>query len=286
MHANPEADLLIREGAKLIAAGAPNAQEPLERAVALAPDDPDIIVRAACLSYDNEHFDRARELVGRSLGLVTPEFDLGPALANVGGLLAIREGHRDEGLMLLQAAFDDIPPHAGFGYELGAELLRAGRLADAAAVVRKAIDSKAPDEDLPRLLEHIEAIAAAEAEYADGGDVEAAVTLADALEVFDRERSRDLFETVLRNGDARQRALAAFNLGVLHGGRDRATAQRYYEQALAGEESLYSAAAAYNLGGLLLDSDPVQARGMFERAAASTDPEMAALAREQLAALS
>jgi tetratricopeptide (TPR) repeat protein len=286
MHANPEADRLIREGAELTAAGAQNAQEPLERAVALAPDDPDIIVRAACLSYDNEQFDRARELVGRSLALVTPEFDLGPALANLGGLLAIREGQRDEGLVMLQAAFDDIPPHAGFGYELGSELLRAGRLAEAAAVVRKAIDSKAPDEDLPRLLKHIEAIAAAEAEYGDGADPQAGVTLAHALLVFDPVRARAVWDTVLRDGDDRQRGLAAFNLGVQAGDQDRALAQRYYEQVLAGEDPQLSAAAAFNLGGLLLDCDPVQARGMFERAAQSPDPEMAALAREQLAALS
>jgi hypothetical protein len=53
VHANPEADRLIREGAKLSAAGAPGAQEPLERAVALAPEDPNMLVRAAGLSFDN-----------------------------------------------------------------------------------------------------------------------------------------------------------------------------------------------------------------------------------------
>lgn len=286
MHANPQADRLIREGATLSAAGAPDAQEPLEQAVALAPDDPDILIRAASLSFDNHQFDRARELFLRARDHVTPDFDLMPALASLGGQLALRDGRHAEALQLLQAAFDGWPWRRVFGYQLAVELLRAGRTADACSVVDEALNNSAPDDDdLPRLREHLEKIAEAERRYAERATSEAALTLAYALNVFDRRRARELFETVLRDGDERQRALAAFNLGTLLSADDRAASQRHYEQALAGGDPKISAAAAYNLAGLLVDSDPVQARGMFEQAAQSPDADMVALAREQLAAL-
>ena len=78
---NVEADRLIRRGAELSAAGAPDAQEPLEEAVSLTPEDPDILVRAASLSFDNGHYERAREFLTRAREHVTPEFDLVPAMA-------------------------------------------------------------------------------------------------------------------------------------------------------------------------------------------------------------
>jgi tetratricopeptide (TPR) repeat protein len=283
---NAEADRLIGRGAELSAAGAPDAQEPLEEAVSLAPEDPDILVRAASLSFDNGHYERAREFLTRAREHVTPEFELVPAMAFLGGLLVLREGRTDDALLLLQAAFDALPSMRAYGYELAIQLLRAGRTADARAVAARALAEGAAHDDLPRLLEQLDAVAAAEVAHAQSQDPETAVELGYALSVFAPERAEAVFRSVLDSGDGRQRAIAGFNLGVLVDERDPAAAQRYYEEVLTAEDPIFRSAAAYNLGGMLEASDPVQARGLFQRAAESPDPEMASLAREQLAALS
>jgi thioredoxin-like negative regulator of GroEL len=280
-----EADRLIRRGAELTSAGASDAQEPLEEAVSLAPDDPEILVRAAALSFDNGRYERSRELLLRARDHATPDFDLMPTMAYLGGALVLRDGRRDEALLLLEAAFEASPSSRGYGYLLAVELLRAGRTADARTVAAQALDSGAIDEDLPRLRDHLDATAAAEEAYAAHADPATALALADALNVFAEERAEPLFEFVLERGDGRERAMAAFQLGALVDERDPAAAQLYYEQALAGEDPFICGAAAYNLGGMLVTSDPVQARGMFERASESPDDALAGLAREQLAAL-
>ena len=283
--ADAEADRLIRRGAELSAAGAAEAQELLEQAVSLAPEDPDILVRAASLSFDNERYERARELLVRAREVATPDFDLVPTMAFLGGLLLLREGRRDEALQLLQGAFDADPARRGHGYTLAIELLRAGRTSDARAVVAQARDSGAPDEDLLRLGEHLDAIAVAEEAHAAGEEPADALVLAHALSVFAPERARAVFESVLQTGDGGQRAIAAFNLGSLLDESDPAAAQRYYEQAMASDDPAMRGAAAFNLGGMLLARDPVQARGFFEQASQSPDAGVAELAREQLAAL-
>jgi tetratricopeptide (TPR) repeat protein len=283
--ANAEADRLIRRGAELRAAGAPDAQEPLERAVSLAPDDPDILVRAAALSYDNGHFDRSRELLTRAHEHATPDFDLVPTMAFLGGMLVLREGRTDDALLLLQAAFEALPSSRGWGYRLAIELLGVGRTAEARAVAAQALESGAIDDDLPRLRDDLDVIAAAEEAYAAQADPETALTLAETLNVFAEERAQRLLEFVLERGDDRHRTRAAFQLGSLLDERDPAAAQRYYEQAMAGEDPFIRGVAAYNLGGMLVTSDPVQARGMFQQASEAPDDELAELARQQLAAL-
>ena len=283
--ADAEADRLVRRGAELTAASAPEAQEPLEEAVSLAPDDPDILVRAASLSFDNGHYERSREWLDRAHEHATPDFDLVPTMAFLGGLLVLREGRTGDALLLLQGAFEAVPSARGWGYELAIQLLRAGRTDDARSVAAQALQSGAIDDDLPRLRDHLDAIAAAEEAYAAHEDPAGALMLADALEVFAEQRALSLLESVLESGDDRQRATAAFDLASLLDERDPAAAQRYYEQVLTAEDPFMRAAAAYNLGAMLLARDPVQARGLFQRASEAPDDELAELARQQLAAL-
>ncbi len=185
----------------------------------------------------------------------------------------------------MEGAFDAEPWRRNFGYRLAIQLLRARRTAEARAVVAKAIEAGAEDDDLPRLGDHLEKIAAAEDAHAEVSDADASLTLAHALRVFDPDRARALFESALKTGDETQSANAAINLGSLLGERDLAGAQHYYELALASQDPLIGSAAAFNLGGLLRASDPVQARGLFQRASESPDAGLAELARQQLSTL-
>jgi tetratricopeptide (TPR) repeat protein len=247
MASDPEADRLLRQGAELSAASPADAKEPIERAVELAPDDPEILVRAAALSFYNGAYERSWELLVRARERADADSELTPTIAYVGGRILLLTGREADALELLAAAFDARPQEHRYGYVLAVALLAAGRLDEARSVATRALHSGANDDDLPRLGDHL---AAAPVDDQDLSTVEGMLATAAVLATFDPDRTVKLYEEALRSGDEVQRARAAFGLGAL-----------------------------------LVEDDPVQARGMFERAAQSADPQLAELAREQLAAL-
>ncbi len=147
----------IRSASAKLAAAEDDAQAELELAVAAAGEDPSVLVRAATLSFDNDHPQAARDWLARAAPMVTPDFAYLPWVTALAARLALLDGDAELGLDGLRAAFESLPGAPGFGDVLARELLRRGLEGEARDVVARALAAGAEDPALEPILQALDA---------------------------------------------------------------------------------------------------------------------------------
>jgi tetratricopeptide (TPR) repeat protein len=136
------------------------AAEHALRAVDLAPDDPNVLFRAASQarwgdsSASRDYLERAKEIIAGDGGAIVFPFD--DDLPHLEGLLAFDEGRPDIGLDYLERAFALQPDAVSVAGDLAQGYLEHGRADDALDVIRKGLQERPGDERLLRIYNDIE----------------------------------------------------------------------------------------------------------------------------------
>ena len=130
------------------------------KAVALAPDDPSILVRVASLLFNRGEVEEARSCAVRANDLAQPDFIFLPELVNLNGCLAAADGDDDVAEEELRAALESEPSSSPFAVDLAQFLARRDRQADAVSVIDEALAHVKDGDALKRLREEIETDAA------------------------------------------------------------------------------------------------------------------------------
>ena len=143
----PDDPTLCLQTARAIRMTAPDeAAQLAARAVAIAPDDPWYLTRAASLMFLLKKFDQAQNYGKRAAQIASDNFPLVAELAFVAGRLAMHKGNdvaAEEGLSL---AFEREPEGPGYGRVLAELYASQGRYKDALTVVTKALEYRENDQ--------------------------------------------------------------------------------------------------------------------------------------------
>ena len=113
--------------------------EQAAKAVALAPGDPSILVRAGILLLGREQFEEARYCAARANELAQPDFLLMPGLMNLDGCLADLAGEDDRAEEKLRRAVAEDPDNAPFAIDLARFLDDRDRQPEAVDVIDEAL---------------------------------------------------------------------------------------------------------------------------------------------------
>jgi len=125
------------------------------KAVALAPDDPRILVRAGGLMLSRGEIEAARACADRANQIVQPDFVLMSSLLNLYGLLAALGGEDDLAEEKLRSAFARDPMYSMFAVDLANFLASRHRQTEAIAVIDDALVHAEEKEDLWHLREQL-----------------------------------------------------------------------------------------------------------------------------------
>jgi Flp pilus assembly protein TadD len=119
-------DVALGYGAALWVDDPATAEVHVRRAVALAPEDPATLARAAQLLLFHEDLDMVRDLVERAGRAAPPDWVLAAQMHHMRGIVAWREGDYETAERELRAAFEAEPDFMTHGRDLAALLrLRA-----------------------------------------------------------------------------------------------------------------------------------------------------------------
>lgn len=131
--------------------------EYVARAVALAPDDPAVLMRAASVRFDCGEVDAAWELALRAAALAKPHFVLGSNLLHLLGCILLVRGERDAAREALATAFEADPADLGHGRVLAEVYAEDGEREKALDVISIALEHRPDDADLIELRRRLRA---------------------------------------------------------------------------------------------------------------------------------
>jgi hypothetical protein len=124
-------------------------------AVALAPDDPFVLVRAGSMLIVLDKIELARVYAKRAVAAAPSDFAFFPDLAHLVGRLAWLKGSYALAEESLRAAFDDEPGAIGHARVLANYLLSQGRTTEAHDVVARGLEHRPGDDDLRELRDRL-----------------------------------------------------------------------------------------------------------------------------------
>ena len=150
-----DAEIRWLYAAILLAFRPDDVAEQATKAVALAPNDPSILVRAGSLLLNLGEVEEARSCAARANQLAQPNFVLMSELANLDGCLAALYGEDDVAEEKLRAAVESDPSSSPFAIDLAKFLVRGNRREDAMAVVHEALRHVKDKECLEHLRQEI-----------------------------------------------------------------------------------------------------------------------------------
>ena len=107
--------------------------------LAAQPDDPTILNNLAWLYQQTGNLPKARELAERAIGLAPANGQVADTL----GWILLAQGDAEKALIHLEAASTAIPGDAEINYHFAVALGRAGRTADARAILERVLGSGA-----------------------------------------------------------------------------------------------------------------------------------------------
>ena len=107
--------------------------------LAAQPDDPTILNNLAWLYQQTGNLPKARELAERAIGLAPANGQVADTL----GWILLAQGDAEKALIHLEAASTAIPENAEINYHFAVALGRAGRTADARAILERVLGSGA-----------------------------------------------------------------------------------------------------------------------------------------------
>lgn len=120
-------------------------------AIKLDPDNPWRLVRAASILFNRGEVDAARSYVARASQLVPEDFEFGPELANLGGLIAAKDGQDAMAEEGLRAALEAEPDRPDFARDLAMFLADRDRMPEARTIINEALRLTPRDRDLNQL---------------------------------------------------------------------------------------------------------------------------------------
>jgi Flp pilus assembly protein TadD len=134
-----DAEIRLLYGTALVPARPQDAPRQLAEAIALDPDDPARLTRAASILYYLGETEAARSYAARATQLAQEGFALAPDLTNLGGKLALLQGDDALAEDALATAVELCPERPDFAYDLAAFLIARGRTPDAISVIERAL---------------------------------------------------------------------------------------------------------------------------------------------------
>jgi tetratricopeptide (TPR) repeat protein len=125
------------------------------RAIALEPDNPEKLTRAAHLMYDMKQFDQARAYAKRAKELAPEDFVFGPELLSLESSFAALDGNDELAEEGLRLAVKREPKMEPLAFDLAKFLADRGRQAEALEVIDEALKRTKTTKYLERLRTEI-----------------------------------------------------------------------------------------------------------------------------------
>jgi Flp pilus assembly protein TadD len=120
-------------------------------AIQLESNNPWRLTRAASILFHLGELDAARAYVGRAAQFAPADFEFGPELAHLGGLLAALDGNDEIAEEALEAALEAEPGRPNFTRDLAKFLSERGRTQEALEVIDQGLVHNPENQELAEL---------------------------------------------------------------------------------------------------------------------------------------
>jgi uncharacterized protein HemY len=148
-------ELWLRLGTAQAMSAPDDAPTALRHVVALAPDDPGLVFRAAQLLFHLGEYTEASRMIKMAARNAPEGFVFQWPLVHLAGRLAAIQGKHDAAERWLLAAFQEEPETQSHGRVLAEYLVEQGKIKAALSVAREALQCRPQDEDLEALVRRL-----------------------------------------------------------------------------------------------------------------------------------